>query len=126
MQKDDATWLKIAYAGFALIAGYVAWKAFGTIGLQTGLSQRISAYPAISMAGTILIAVGLTWYLMKDPERHDYFLLSIGELRRVTWPSFIDTRRMTIVVCVVVGIFAVILAVFDYAWAEVLKLLLSS
>jgi len=43
----------------------------------------------------------------------------------VTWPSMPDTRRMTLIVCVVVGIFAVILAVFDLVWAKILGLLIA-
>ena len=74
----------------------------------------------------VVFAAASTYYLTRDKGRDDYFLASIGEIRRVTWPNFIDTRRMTIVVCVVVGVFAAILFVFDFLWAEVLKLLLSA
>ena len=125
MQKDDATWLKISYVVFALIVGYTTTKAMGTVGIQTGWSQRYDWFPIASMAFSILVGVLGTWYLSNDKDRAEYFLSSIGEVRRVTWPSFIDTRRMTIVVCVVVGVFAAILAVFDFLWAEILKVLLA-
>lgn len=125
MQKDDATWLKISYAVFAVIVGYTATKAIGTLGVQTGWEQRYSWFPMISMILSILVGIGGTWFLARDKVRNEYFLSSISEVRRVTWPSFIDTRRMTIVVCVVVGIFAAILAAFDFIWAEILKVLLA-
>lgn len=125
MGKDDLTWLRISYVVFALILGYTSMKAMGTLGLESGWGQKFSWYPAASMVAAVLCGVLGTWWLARDKERNDYFLHSIGEVRRVTWPSFIDTRRMTIVVCVVVGIFSLILSVFDYVWGEALKLLLA-
>jgi preprotein translocase subunit SecE len=69
--------------------------------------------------------VAAAFYLGSNKERHEYFLAAIGELRKVTWPSMPDTRRMTLIVCVVVGIFAVILAIFDFVWAKMLGLLIA-
>ena len=43
----------------------------------------------------------------------------------MTWPTAPDVKRMTLVVCVVVAVFAVILAGFDMIWAKALKLLLA-
>ncbi len=125
MGKDDATWLKIAYVMFALLVGFVGLKAIDTVGIQTGWGQKFTWFPVVSMAGAVVTGILGTWILSKDKERHDYFLAAIGELRRVSWPSAQDTRRMTMVVCVVVGIFGVILAIFDFLWAQVLKVLLS-
>lgn len=125
MQKDDATWLRIAYVVFGLIVGYTASKAMTTVGVQTGWGDKYSWFPAVIYISSILSAVLFVFFLAKDQERHKYFLDSIGELRKVTWPSFIDTRRMTIVVCVVVGIFSMILSAFDFVWAKMLGWLLA-
>ena len=65
-----------------------------------------------------------TFWLKADKDRDDYFLQAIAELRKVTWPSVAETKQKTIVVCVVVGVFAVILAVFDLVWTKALGLLL--
>jgi preprotein translocase subunit SecE len=65
------------------------------------------------------------WLLRRSKERNEYFLDAIGELRKVSWPSSADTKRLTMVVCVVVGIFSVILMVFDIVWAAMLKYLLA-
>ncbi|MGE0175163.1 MAG: preprotein translocase subunit SecE [Oligoflexales bacterium] len=125
MGKDDATWLKICYVLATILFAYTVWKAVGTIGLYTGISEKhVETFPVAASVVSIVIGLGITWSLQKDQSRNDYFLASIGELRKVTWPSMIDTRRMTIVVCVVVGIFSVILGVFDTVWGRVLKSLL--
>lgn len=126
MSKDDSYWLKVAYVIFAALVGVVVWKASGTVGVQTGWIDRYdTVYQTASTVLSVVVALLAVWLLARDRERHDYFLAAIGELRKVTWPSLPDTRRMTIIVCVVVGIFAVILAVFDLIWAKMLGLLLT-
>ena len=126
MKKDDATWLRICYVAFACIVAYTTWKAMGSLGIETGWVERYNEwFPLASTAVSIVVGILVTFWLAKNAERHDYFLNSIGELRKVTWPGFLDTRRMTIVVCVVVGIFAAILAVFDLAWAKLLGTMLT-
>lgn len=125
MEKDDATWLNVAYLGFLGTACYVAYKAMETVGIQTGWMERYEWYGVAATALCFVIGGLLTWYLRADKDRHDYFLSSISELRKVTWPTWSDTKRMTLVVCVVVGIFAVIVSAFDILWAKVLGVLIA-
>lgn len=126
MSKDDATWLRIAYVVFAGIIAFTLWKASETVGVQTGWVDRYSEFyaPVSSLLSVVLGALIVVW-MAREKERHEYFLAAIGELRKVSWPSMPDTRRMTIVVCVVVGIFALILALFDFTWARILGWILS-
>lgn len=120
MNKDDATWLRIAYVVLAGVIAFTLWKASGTLGVVTGWADRFSEfYSPVSSLISVGLGVAGVFALSKQKERNDYFLASIGELRKVTWPSMPDTRRMTTVVCVVVGVFAIILALFDLIWAEV-------
>ncbi len=124
MTKDDATWLNVAYIAFLAISGYVGYKALQTLGLQLGWVERYDWYAAVATLAGAAIGILVTWYLRSSQERHDYFLAAIGELRKVTWPTWPDTKRLTVIVCVVCGIFAVILAVFDVVWARLLRVLL--
>lgn len=125
MSKDDAAWVNVAYVIFFVLASFVVFKAFETLGVQTGWAERFEWYAPTQVALGLVLGGGLTFALRKDQEKYDYFLASIGELRKVTWPNWSDTKRMTIVVCVVVGIFAVIVSMFDLVWAKALKLLLA-
>jgi preprotein translocase SecE subunit len=125
MSKDDAAWVNVAYVVFFLLSSFVFFKAFETAGVQTGWSERFEWYGPAQVAIGLLLGGAVTALLRKDQEKYEYFLASIGELRKVTWPSWPDTKRMTIVVCVVVGIFAVIVSIFDLFWAKALKLLLA-
>jgi preprotein translocase subunit SecE len=125
MSKDDAAWVNVAYVVFFLLSSFVFFKALETVGVQTGWSERFEWYGPAQVGLGLLLGGAVTALLRKDHEKYEYFLASIGELRKVTWPSWPDTKRMTIVVCVVVGIFAVIVSIFDLFWAKALKLLLA-
>ena len=125
MGKDDSTWLNISYLIVAGIFAFVGYKALYTVGLQFGWSERYDSwYPLFSRIFALIIGAAGALGVRASQERREYHLAAIGEIRKVTWPSMPDTKRMTVVVVVVVSIFAVILAVFDIAWSKVLQLIL--
>jgi len=123
--KDDAFWLNSAYIVFLLITAFVAYRACETVGIQTGWIERLDWFSYAAYVVSAAAGVGAAWGLRSDKERNEYFLAALGELRKVSWPSWPDTKRMTIVVCIVVGIFAVIVGVFDIFWSRILKLLIA-
>jgi len=125
MGKDDSTWLNISYLIAAGIFAFVGYKALYTIGLQSGWSERYDGwYPLFSQIMSLVIGGASIFWVQSSKERKEYHLSAIAEIRKVTWPTIPDTKRMTVVVVVVVAIFAVILAVFDIAWSKVLQLIL--
>ena len=124
MQKDDATWLKLSYLVCALISSFVMWKFFQTLGIQFSWLDKYSWFQSVAIVASLAIGFLFVFWLKSDKERDEYFLQSIAELRKVTWPSAAETKQKTIVVCVVVGVFAVILAFFDFVWTKALGLLL--
>ena len=124
MQKDDATWLKLSYVVTALLSSFVMWKLFQTLGIQFNWLDKYSWFGSLAVLMSVVTGVGFSLWLKSDSERDEYFLQAIAELRKVTWPSVAETKQKTIVVCVVVGVFAVILAVFDLVWTKTLGLLL--
>tara|TARA_B100000902_G_C27069193_1_gene793126 strand:+ start:92 stop:469 length:378 start_codon:yes stop_codon:yes gene_type:complete len=125
MGKDDATWLRICYVLVLLVTIYTASKAGTTLGIQTGWVDRYEWYKLASYLVSGIIGAGALYWLSQDQNRKEYYLSAISELRKVTWPNGADTKRMTIVVCVVVGVFAGILAVFDFVWTTALGFLLA-
>ena len=110
MQKDDATWLKLSYVVCALLSSFVMWKFFQTLGIQFNWLDKYSWYQSVRRSE---FSCGrFVYVLLKSDKDRDDYLQAIAELRKVTWPSVAETKQKTIVVCVVVGVFAVILAVF--------------
>jgi len=125
MTKDDSTWLNVFYAAFGVIIAIIAWNIITMTGEQMGWIERYHAwFPAAANIAGIAVGIAAAFILRGKAERHEYLLGSIGELRKVTWPSSQDTKRMTIVVVIVVCIFAVILSAFDFVWSRLLGLML--
>jgi len=126
MPKDDSTWLNIAYGIFFVLAAFVYYKLLESAGVRLGWVERYSDwFPTVSSLLSMVLGGGTTLWLRSDPERNEYFLSAISETRKVTFPSWDDTKKMTLIVVVVVGVFSAILSVFDIAWARILKLLLT-
>jgi preprotein translocase SecE subunit len=126
MQKDDSTWLRTAFSAWACLTAFVFWKMFMFVGLKAGWLERYEAgFNVGSVVLSIILGAAVTWFIAKDHERHEYLLASVGELRKVHWPDWEHTKKLTMIVCVVVAIFSAILTVFDMAWAKILKLLLA-
>src|SRR5688572_5068383 len=126
MSKDDATWLNISYVLFAIIVAFIAYKAIFTLGLQYGWIERYDEwFPTANNIGGILLGAAAAFWLKSDPERREYHLSVITEMRKVTWPTMESTKKMTMIVAVVVAIFSVILSIFDVAWSKVLQFIIS-
>jgi len=63
------------------------------------------------------VAIGLAVGLWRIPRTHTLSLQVAEELRRVTWPSFRETRAATVAVIVASAIAAAVLGVFDFVWS---------
>jgi preprotein translocase subunit SecE len=124
MGKDDATWMKICYVAFALIVAYVAYKLIETLGIQFGWSERYEWFSPVHNIAGILIGAATAVGVYADAGRREYHLAAVGEVRKVVWPKLPDVKKMTLIVVVVVSIFAVILAIFDVVWSKVLQFIL--
>lgn len=125
MGKDDATWLNVSYVIFMFLSAYVFYKAIEMVGIQFALVERYDWFTFAATGLSVVAGAGVMIALRSGSERNEYYLASIGELRKVTWPSWADTKRMTIVVAVVVGFFSAVLSVFDVVWSRLLKMLIA-
>jgi preprotein translocase SecE subunit len=123
--KDNKAWLNICYAIFAILVGYVCNKTVLLVGSRFGWVERYDEwYPIVSIVASMLFGGYLVYWLNSSKERSEYYLNTVEEVTKVRWPTMPDVKRMTIVVVIVVGIFSVILSVFDIAWTKSLQLLL--
>ena len=48
-----------------------------------------------------------------------------GELRKVTWPTLVEARRLTVIVLAVMVATAVVLGTLDFAFSRVITALLA-
>jgi preprotein translocase subunit SecE len=54
-----------------------------------------------------------------------YFRETSGELRKVTWPTRQEARRLTTVVVIVVAVTSAVLGAFDFGFARLIGLIVS-
>jgi preprotein translocase subunit SecE len=97
----------------ALVFTYARWNDVAVFGedwtLSTVLGFAIAAVAAI--------------VLWRTPKIQTTSLDIAGELKKVTWPTFRETRAATVAVVIATFIAAIILGVFDYVWAKVSSLI---
>jgi len=55
-----------------------------------------------------------------------FFRETMGELRRVSWPTWPEARRLTIIVIIVLVIMAIFLGLVDLGARELLRLLVGA
>jgi len=109
----------------ALAAVYLGLKMTeGFLGLLEIEDPLRSIFPLADIVGLVCGAVTFV-VLYKHPKANDFGLEVIKEVKKVTWPSFIETRASTIVVLVMVAIMSVILGLFDWVWATLTNLIYS-
>lgn len=124
MERDDKTWLNLAYLVFGALVAYVSVKFLELIGAQFSLVDRFQWFSRVANIVSLLVAVATVWWVQAAAERHDFYLSAIGEVRKVAWPTVPQTKQMTLIVCVVVAIFSVILTVFDVIWVKILQFII--
>ena len=73
----------------------------------------------------LVTAVGAVAYLFVREDIYEKALKIGQELARVTWPKWPETRKSSIVVIITTILIALILAGFDFVWAEVTSLIYS-
>ncbi len=72
------------------------------------------------IAAALVVVVGTA----KGRQTRDFFSESMFELRKVVWPTRQEAMRITGVILIVVIIFSLVLAAFDWVVAYAIQLLL--
>ena len=91
--------------------------------LEAGDPQIVGLVNATSLVG-IIMGVLTFLILNRHPLVVKFTNEVITELRKVTWPSREETIRSTTVVIGTTLFVALMLAIYDYAWAEITSVLL--
>jgi preprotein translocase subunit SecE len=63
----------------------------------------------------------------KQPNRiQQYFRETIGELRKVTWPTRREATNLTVIVLIVIFAMSTFLGIFDFLFSRLFILILGS
>jgi len=111
-------WVYLSFGMFALLAVYLFSKmSAGFIDLA-GFEDPIGG--AVPLSTIIGIVAGVVTYIvfMKHPRAEEFGMEVVKEIKKVTWPTVLETRAATIVVIILVLIISAILGFFDFAFSS--------
>ena len=97
----------------ALVFSYARWNDLAVFGEDWTLSTVLG----------FVVAVAAAVVLWRTPKVQATSLDIASELKKVTWPTFRETRAATVAVVIATFVAAIILGVFDYVWAKVSSLI---
>jgi len=114
----------VFYVAAAIIVGVFLTRVLSAVLNQAGINDprldlgfiELGNLSALAGYGVAALAAILVWRL---PRAQQVSLDVVLELRRVTWPSWRETRAATIAVIVASFVAAVILGLFDAGWARI-------
>jgi len=110
----------IGYIVLALLAGFflehVLLAVFGSFGTTQPLTRPLWNDWAWSSFIGLGISFGAAFYLWNNPKKREVSFEIVAELRKVSWPSFAETRAATVAVIVASLIAAALLGLFDVLW----------
>ncbi len=113
----------IFYVAAAVVVGIFLTKLLGSIFNSAGINDarvdlgfvELGSVSTLLGYGVALVAALLVWRI---PRTQQVSLDVALELRRVTWPTWRETRAATVAVIVASFISAVILGLFDFGWSS--------
>jgi preprotein translocase SecE subunit len=123
--SDTRRWVIFAQVVLAAAVWWALGNAFALVYRTTHLRQFTpfgvadSQWIAFALVGAAFI------YTLRNAMAQEFANDVFNELRKVTWPSWKETRQSTLVVIVTVFVVGMILGGFDLMWAKLTRQILT-
>ncbi len=123
-----ARYVNLSFVAIGLILYVVLGELFSALIEVAGSSANFAILGSNFRLGQLLAmaaSVGVALYLRRNEKVHEYAMEVGQELSKVTWPTWKDTKRATLVVIVTTLVIASILGLLDLVWGAVSRLFYS-
>ena len=124
-QNDTRRWVVFAQAVIAAAIWWALGNAF-TLLYRTAHIRQFEPFGVADPQWIAFALVGAAFiYTLRNVVAQEFANDVFTELRKVTWPTWKETRQSTMVVIVTVFVVSIILGGFDFMWAKLIKYLLA-
>ena len=123
VSESGKKWIQTSVAVVCMLLGYILISFFETLGDWFELESKIPSFVATSQVLSVLIALGVFVYLMKNPKISSFLTEVYQETVKVVWPNKNETVRHTIGIMIGVTVVGFILGVFDLTATWLLSLI---
>jgi preprotein translocase subunit SecE len=125
MDQNNSKIMTVSFVVAGFLAGVVVKVLMDTLAGFASWAVQMNSIEAVKHGLPLTVGFLTFIFLQFNPKIRVWAEESIVELRKVVWPTFKDTRAMTIVVCVMLVIASLILGLFDVVSGHLVKLILS-
>ena len=122
-KNEGSKWIQTSVALTCMVLGYVLISFFETLSEWFQLESKIPNYSAGSQVLSVLVAIGVFVYIMKNPKTSIFLEEVYAETVKVVWPDKNETVRHTIGIMIGVGIVGFLLGIFDFVSSYLLSLI---
>ncbi len=122
MDSENKKIVRVSFAIFCLLVGYVLERSFAYIANTAGFRniELLNIFP-MSVVLAVVVAVAVYIWLLTHKRFFGFNTEVVAELKKVVWPGKNETVMSTLMVLVLVLITATLLWVFDLFWSFLLK-----
>lgn len=132
MGNDDpmsvARYVNLSFVAIGLVLYVVLGELFSVLIELFGSSANFAILGSnfrLAQLTAMIASIGIAIWLRRNERVHEYAMEVGQELSKVTWPTWKDTKRATIVVIITTLIIASILGLLDLVWGAVSRLFYS-
>ncbi len=112
--EEGKKWIQASVAVTCILAGWVLISFFEKLAEWFALETMVPYFYAITQGLSVLIALGVYIYIMKNPKTSDFLENVYQEVLKVVWPDSQQTWRHTVVIMIAVTICGFVLGFFDF------------
>ena len=112
--EEGKKWIQASVALVCILTGWVLISFFEKLAEWFALETMVPYFYVITQGVSVLTALGVYVYIMKNPKTSDFLANVYQEVLKVVWPDSQQTWRHTFVIMVAVTIFGFIFGFFDF------------
>lgn len=123
VQDNGKKWIQTSLAVVCMLVAYILIKFFTQMGEWFELESKISYYMATMQIVSVVVALGIFVYVIKNDKTRTFLEEVYTEAIKVVWPNKNETVKHTVGIMIGVTIIGFLLGLFDLSASWLMSLL---